>query len=258
MNELIRVPRVLLENKTIGPLAKFVYLVAQVVQPKSILDLAAWSGVHRTEASKLCSALAREGWVIKAKDGRRVVPVPGVPYVVQEQMVRELHVGLSVAPHKGEFTMKKWLDYLVLPVECIDNARPAFLQSPDTGEPLEYDRYYPSHKVAFEFQGPQHFGPTKVYANQDQFRQTRRRDVMKRGLSSENEVILVMITPDDLSLEGMLRKIPSVLPRAAIDPNSPYVRELERLSAEYRAGLARAMLKESNEKSKPVDPKIDS
>lgn len=139
--------------------------------------------------------------------------------------------------------MKKWLDYLIAPTEYIDNARPTFLQSPETGEPLEYDRYYPSYRVAFEFQGPQHYAPTRVYPNLDQFREMRKRDVMKRGLSSEHGVTLVTIMPDDLSLDGMLKKIPPVLPKAVIDPAGPYARELERVSAEYRAGLARSMIK---------------
>lgn len=172
------------------------------------------------------------------------MPVPGIPHVVQEQRSRELHADFTVAPYKGEFLMKKWLDYLLSPIEWSDNARPDFLQSPETGEPLEYDRYSPSHRVAFEFQGPQHFGPTNSYPNQDQFRETRKRDIMKRGLSNENGIVLVTITADDLSLERMLGKIPPELPRAIIDPNGPYARELEEVSAKYRTGLARGVLKE--------------
>jgi len=43
-----------------------------------------------------------------------------------------------------------------------------------------------------------------------------------------------------------------VLPKAVVDPKSPYVEALERLLAEYRAGLKRAVLKEGGDERKPA------
>jgi hypothetical protein len=37
-----------------------------------------------------------------------------------------------MAPNKGEFLMKKYLDLLISSENCVDDARPQFLQNPMT------------------------------------------------------------------------------------------------------------------------------
>lgn len=63
-------------------------------------------------------------------------------------------------------------------------------------------------------------------------------DLLKQGLSREKGIQLVVVTAEDLSKEGMLAKLPEVLPRRAVE-DGPYLRALERLSQEYR-GRAQA------------------
>lgn len=57
------------------------------------------------------------------------------------------------------------------------------LENPLTGELLDYDRFYYSHWVAFEFQGQQHYTATEHYG-EDVVAAQQRRDEIKRKLSS--------------------------------------------------------------------------
>ncbi len=243
MKDTLLLPETLLSDKGISPLAKYLYVVTQIGQPVSVAALSKLSGISRPTVSRLCKQLAKQGWIYNVRKGSISTPVPAIPNAVQEQMSTELYAGLSAAPLKGEYLLRKWLEYLILSTDYIDNARPSFLQNPVTGERLEYDRFYPCG-VAFEYMGAQHYGPTEAFPDVAQFRETRVRDVIKRGLSEENGITLVYITSDDLTLQAMLKKIPEGLPRRQVDPKGPYVKALEQASAEYRASLAKAMTRE--------------
>ncbi|HHV79634.1 MAG TPA: hypothetical protein GXX40_08540 [Firmicutes bacterium] len=140
-----------------------------------------------------------------------------------------------MARHKGEFLARSWLDITIASTNYVDNARPQFLINPSTGEPLEYDRYYPSPaNVAFEFNGLQHYGPTDKYYSEEDFRSTRIRDLIKRALSDENGVTLVVLTYKDLSLNRIMSSIPDMLEKTWVDNEGPLVQTLERLSTQYR------------------------
>ncbi|NPV70697.1 MAG: helix-turn-helix domain-containing protein [Firmicutes bacterium] len=215
------------------PVAKTLYFVAQALQPRSISELARHAGVDRSTASEACAELARAGWMKIVKSRREHAPVAVIPGALQAERAESLRKILAMVRHKGEFLMKCWLDLMVPSDDYLDNARPEFLLNPVSGEPLEFDRYY-LLGVAFEFNGPQHYGPTVVYPDERAFREVRTRDLLKRGLSQEKGIVLVTITAQDLSLEEMRRKIPDRLPRGFVDTGSPYVRTLERASAEYR------------------------
>lgn len=241
-------PEMLLGDKNISPGAKLVYVATQIYLPSSMTALAKRTGLSISTVSSFCDQLAKQGWIFKAKSGHTVVPVPAIPHQVQEQMIRELQAGFSVSPLKGEYLMKKWLDYLIMSDDYMDNARLNVLQNPLTGEPLELDRHYPTLKIGFEHHGPQHFGPTKAFPDRVKFNELRSHDLMKKSLCDENGISLVVFTADDFTLNGILKKLPQNLglPIRRIDPSGPYVRALEKLSTEYKAGLARIMAKESS------------
>ena len=116
----------------------------------------------------------------------------------------------------------------------IDNARPDFLVYPLTGERLEIDRYFPEEKVGFEFNGPQHYGVTDMYPDEEQFRQRRVRDMFKIGACAEHGVVLTVLTAADLSVGRMRQKIPPRLPQDTVDMDDPVIQTLERLSRHYR------------------------
>lgn len=232
------IDELVLQDKSIKPVAKYIYLAMQVIHSESLGDLARKAGVSRQAVSRAIKHLAANGWAKVIRQQRRQVPVPLVAKPVQERLARRLIDAFEAAPHKGEFLMKAWLDVLVASDDYLDNARPDFLMNPLTGDPLEFDRFY-SAGVAFEFHGPQHYGPTPLYPGDEKFREAKLRDIIKLGLSAERGIVLVTVTLGDLSLSGMTAVIPQVLPRAEVDKEGPLVRTLEQLSNQYRARAAR-------------------
>ncbi|NPV70673.1 MAG: hypothetical protein HPY55_08530 [Firmicutes bacterium] len=215
-------------------MGKILYLTALAVQPRSISQLARAAGVDPGHASRVCAELVRAGWMRTTGSRRGLLPVPAMPDALQEQHARRLFKMLAMAPQKGEFLMKCWLDLLVASNNLIDNARPGFLCNPLTGEPLEFDRYY-LEGVAFEFNGRQHYGPTAAYPDEQAFRELRARDLLKKGLSQEQGIVLVEVISEDLTFDNMERKIPDVLPRNIIDRDGLYAKALARASQDYRA-----------------------
>jgi hypothetical protein len=72
--------------------------------------------------------------------------------------------------------------------------RPSFLINPETGHLLEFDGYSERLKIAFEYQGTQHYKFNKYYhKTQSEFDRSKRRDEYTRRLAIENSVILVEI-----------------------------------------------------------------
>lgn len=61
--------------------------------------------------------------------------------------------------------MKEFLSLVVDSDRYEDNATPGFLVNPFTRERLELDRFYPP-SVAFEFNGPQHYGATELFSEE--------------------------------------------------------------------------------------------
>lgn len=57
--------------------------------------------------------------------------------------------------------MREYLSLMIDSGEFEDNAAPGFLVNPLTDERLQFDRFYPPG-VAFEFNGPQHYGATST------------------------------------------------------------------------------------------------
>ena len=249
------IPKMLLEDRLIPSTAKLLYVIIQIFHPTSMTNLARISGLSRPLISHHCSTLAQHGWIIKIKEGSKIAPFPVIPHPIQEQMVKDLYAGYSASPHKGEYLTKVWLSHLILTEDYVDNARPPFLQNPITGELMELDRFMPSLNAGVEHHGPQHFAPTNAFSDTTQFNERRARDLMKRSLCEENNIRLIVITTEDLSLDGILRKLPKDFPIRRVDADGPYIKALENLSAEYRAGLTRAMARETRERENRNRPR---
>jgi hypothetical protein len=153
-------------------------------------------------------------------------------------MALRLREEYDMAVYRGEFLMRKYLDFRVATNDFIDNARPAFLTNPLTGERLEYDRYYLAG-VAFEFNGSQHYERTRLYEDGKSLKERRARDAIKKGLSMDARVIIVVITAEQLHptiLEGL---IPGILPRRTIDTGGAYYQALADLCVRYLAETRR-------------------
>ncbi|MGE5672762.1 MAG: hypothetical protein ACM3XM_02605, partial [Mycobacterium leprae] len=139
---------------------------------------------------------------------------------------------IDTAPSTGEGLMREWLSLLVDSIDYQDGATYGFLVNPRTGMPMQFDRFYPPG-VAFEFHGPQHFGPTEKFTAKESAEQ-QARDLMKLGICVTRGITPVVVVADDLSLEGMRRKVGQLLPLRHLTENELLLDYLESRSTQYR------------------------
>ena len=200
----------------------------------SQVELARTLQVHRTTVRKYLNILAQAGWVeLKKGAGGYTAVVLRNPVLEQRQKeLEEVRRRIDRAPHKGEALMREWLNLIVDSHEHSDDANPGFLRNPLTGETLRYDRWYPVG-VAFEFNGPQHYGPTETFPDPDEARLTMARDYIKMGISQEKGVRVVIVRPEDLTLKRMRKKVEGLLPLREVRPDDPVLSYLTKISFSY-------------------------
>ena len=58
---------------------------------------------------------------------------------------------------------------------------------------LDYDIWFPSHNLAFEYQGKQHYEPIDFFGGSKAFARRAENDKIKTKLSKENGVILIQV-----------------------------------------------------------------
>lgn len=148
-----------------------------------------------------------------------------------EAMVNAARVRLHKAQYRGEALMREYLSLIVDSEQFQDNASPGFLVNPLTKELLQLDRFYPD-KIAFEFNGPQHYGPTERYSAEDVAKQ-QVRDYIKIGICVTKRIPLVIIHAEDLNLQTMQQKIGHLLPLRDLGDQAPLINYLERKSMQY-------------------------
>jgi len=221
----------------LGPAEWGAFVAIWLGQPASLHDLAKRLRVSRAAADTIRKRLAQRGWLElrKSGHGRRVMPVALLPSWCQERLAAKLLDGYALAPNRAEYLMRAYLSLRVACLDYVDNARPGYLTNPLSAEPLEYDRLYVARSVAFEFDGPQHQGLTKHYRDESALRQTKARDLIKRGLSYNANVTVVTVTVDSLHPDDLEKLIPAHMPRRPIDRNGPYFRTLVTLYDRYLA-----------------------
>jgi len=211
-----------------------VYIAAVTYAPLSVSELADRLRICRKSSAEACRRLAAAGWMLCVRSGRSTMPVPIVPHQHQQSMVEELSVAYASAGNKGEFLLKRYLDMRVACHHYLDNYRPGFAVHPLTLEPLEYDRLYIRHKVAFEFNGPQHDGPTDKYSDAIAAADLKVRDMVKDCLSRTEGVSLVVVTVRDLVPDTLDLRLPPVLPRRPVDRESPYFKAWDGIRRRHR------------------------
>tara|TARA_B100001146_G_C15753590_1_gene252763 strand:+ start:50 stop:394 length:345 start_codon:yes stop_codon:yes gene_type:complete len=78
--------------------------------------------------------------------------------------------------------------------EVFFDYKATFMKFKDSNIPMELDIWVPEEKIAFEYQGQQHFAP--FYRNNfssDEFENIRRRDKEKRQACKDNDIVLIEI-----------------------------------------------------------------
>lgn len=195
-------------------------------------------------------SLARFGWAkIGGRSNKREV-IPTVPESVDQARAWRVKDNRSRMPFAGEGLMKLALDVTVDSDDSQDNARLWQLQNPDTGQYLEVDRLYPKLQCGFEYMGIQHFKTTEALSGEEELAETQKRDEMKAEMCRTHRITLVTITEDDLSIDGVLAKLPAGLPKTYVDRDSLLIKTIDSMCGEYVAGCRRARAREEARKKR--------
>jgi hypothetical protein len=250
----VRIPDIVLDallaDASLSFTQRAFYLFSSAYQTESGSELAERLGLSTSTVFRHCRYLSEREWMRISGSRRKFCPIALIPHNCQKKMAEALEVAFDLAPNRGEFLMKRNLDLWIRSDEFVDNARPDFLVSPVKDKPLEYDRYYLA-RVAFEFNGPQHFGKTEVYPSEEELRETKARDLIKKALSAQANVRLITVVAEDLEHTAFEKLLPDDLPRNRVDKDGPYCKTLARICANYTAKAARSI---SN--ARPVKPDV--
>lgn len=232
----VAVPVSLLYNTNVPPSAKCLYAVIQSYWPKHANSpKAVWrelvgSAGFRDDSTlrTLRAPLTAGGWMVP----RRFAPLD--PHLaLREVEMKHARQRMRRADFVGEALMKELLNLLVSDDRFQDNARPGFLENPLTGERLEFDRWYTKAGVAFEFNGEQHYRTSAKFADPEQLRLQRTRDLIKVALAWKEGIQLITLHATDLTLDRLSRKIAGVLPLREVRLEDPVVQYLRAVSRKY-------------------------
>ncbi len=225
--------------RELSPTNKHVAAVMNLHRPETFSELAKLCYMSITATRRACETLKEHGWLIVDDSSYQHRLIVTWPEYVQVELARAFEEEYSLSPNRGEFLGKLYLELLIPDRNYVDNARPPFIINPQTDKPLEYDRLFIKKLVAFEHNGLQHFGPTEMFPDVDQFKDLRTRDLVKMSLSQENGITLVIFTYQDLSLAKMAEKIPPQLSKNPVDTNGLFIKTLERYARAYRNNVSR-------------------
>lgn len=196
------------------------------------------AGLHVKTVKRAVRCLAEAGW-IRIVQKNRLAPIRFRLQHADEARKFEVQRRLERAEFKGEALMREILSVAVDSQDCVDNARPAFLVNPATGERLEFDRFYPLDRVAFEFNGRQHYEVTEWYSKEEVAAQ-RKRDAIKQLICREKKIELVVVRAEDLSFNTILEKIGDLLPLRNLQGYERTIKFLEEACARHRRAVLSA------------------
>jgi len=239
----VPLPTALVQEPHLRPAEKLLYGILQLtpgfVHPEGQFthaELGALAGLSKNTIKQAVQRLQATGWLRTARRNRR----SPIGFALRnpladraDAVILAIRQRLEEAMFKGEALMREYLSLLIDSDEFDDNASPGFLVNPYTGEELQFDRYYPPN-VAFEFNGPQHYGPTQRYANESQVARQQGRDLIKLGICVTRGIRLVVIHPADLATDALRDKINGLLPLRDLPQNQPVLHFLDGLSRAYR------------------------
>lgn len=240
-------PIALLSARSITGQAKLLYAAVQYLpgfSGRSVTttwaELRSFTDLCLNTLRRAVTILEAQGWLSVHRPGlkgsfRLTLHNPQVDRI--RRAIAAADRRLQRAPYLGEALMREWLALLVDCEEFEDDASPGFLINPYTNEEMQFDRFYPP-SVAFEFNGPQHYGPTRLFPDAEEARRQQARDLIKVGICTARGIRLVIVHPEDLTLEGMRHKVEGPLSLRCLDGMEELITYLEVRSAAYRRSLA--------------------
>lgn len=223
----------LLASTDISFRAKCLYDLICRCRPDSLSQITVISGLAWKTVKKECESLKKHGWLKSetAKSSSTII-IPTAPSAVQTRLATDLTEYRRFWALLGESVMKVMLDNTVQSSDCLDNCRPQRMSNPETGKALELDRlYYPN--IAFEFQGRQHHQLTPLRSNEQQFERAKLLDLAKVGLGEKLGIKIVEITIDDLTIDGIIARIPKELEVQRIDRDGEYTCFIDAMGRDY-------------------------
>lgn len=134
---------------------------------------------------------------------------PSAKYCREQIEVTKMR--LSRSGGHGEAIAMAMVRLVVESSECWANTRPGWLVNPETKELMEIDICFPEHRLAVEFNGPQHYHPTSFASAEDVAKQ-QNRDKVKAEILREKGFHLVVLTADDLSIDAVINKLQGLVP----------------------------------------------
>jgi hypothetical protein len=243
----VQMPIELLEDRSVRPQAVVMYGVLQATPgfdpptgKYTRKQLREMTGKALKTISRATNMLVQRGWLERTRKNHLCPYIFTVKNPVYEQCLEEIESLkrlLSRPNRKGEQLMRGHLSLIVASNEFEDDASPGFLVNPFTKEEMQLDRYYPG-KAAFEFNGQQHYEPTE-FATQEDVEKQQARDDIKAGICRRRGIPLIVVHPEDLTLETMIQKVGNHLPLRDLRHKQPVIRFLERVSRGYRQAARR-------------------
>ena len=223
----------LLASTDISFRAKCLYDLICRCRPDSLSQITVISGLAWKTVKKECEFLKKHGWLkFETTKSSSTIIIPTAPSAVQTRLATDLTEYRRFWPLLGESVMNVMLDNTVHSSNCLDNCRPQRMSNPETGKALELDRlYYPN--IAFEFQGRQHHQLTPLHSNEQQFERAKLLDLAKVGLGEKFGIKIVEITTDDLTIDGVIAKIPKELEVQRIDRDGEYICFIDAMGRDY-------------------------
>lgn len=125
-----------------------------------------------------------------------------------ERTRRRLEKGVNI----GEILTQEICSLIFDDDDCSNNVEIQYLHVLETGGQMHFDRKYHSAKVAIEFFGRQHDEPDEKY-NAEAVRLQQERDERKKLICANRGISLIVIRPEELSLEAIIEKVGDLLPR---------------------------------------------
>lgn len=198
-------------------------------------QLGLFTGTSPHTLKRAVGELVQAGWLHANQDSRLAPLIFTLRHPERDRARAEVisaRKRLTQAPFQGEAIMREYLSLLIDSEDYEDNASPGFLVNPRTGAPLELDRFYPPD-LAFEHNGPQHYGPTERFSAESADSQMVR-DHIKLSICNRRGIRVVIIHSEDLSLEAMRQKVSGLAPVRDLTGHAHLVAFLEAKSLRYR------------------------
>lgn len=239
----VQVPADLLLEPQLSTQAKLLYACLQLTPGfwgeegrTTHADLARLTGISVKPVRAAIKELREQDWL----EVYQTTPFKPIAFTLRNP-IQDRRLGDVVAVEmklqdlnfSGEAIMHAYLSLIVDCDEFEENARPGFLVNPLTDESMELDRYYPP-RVAFEFNGQQHYRTTDRYPNVMKLRKQKMRDLMKEAICARQGITLVVVHAEDLSLAKMQAKVGDLLPRRDLQGREPLIAYLEKVSRPHR------------------------